>query len=318
MPPSTPSWWAKRSLIAYILLPFSCLYYLAHKIKQASARSYKSSLPVICIGGVVAGGSGKTPVLHAIAELLEKENLFERPVILTRGYGGEYAGPTRVDPESHTAKEVGDEALLHAQLLPTIVSKDRASGAKLAEAMGADIILLDDGLQNPSLSKTISFLVLDGEYLTGNGFILPAGPLRETFKDAETKCAGIVINNAATDFKSPLPVFETTLKLVSDHDKSLSYYAFAGIGRPEKFERTLRNHGFGLTGFKSFPDHHRYSEEDMEKLLSASGDARLITTAKDIVKIPASYHDRIHVLEISYEFKEPYKITSLIRERVGQ
>lgn len=285
-----PSFWAHRGVVARLLLPFSCLYLAIHKLKTKLAKPYKSAVPVLCIGGVVAGGSGKTPVVHAIIALIRENALFENPVILTRGYGGALKGPTLVDLSVHTAKDVGDEATLHASHAPTIVSRDRAQGAILAAMMDADVIVMDDGLQNSSLEKTMSFLVLDRQGL-GNNYILPAGPLREPLQDAESRCA--------------LVIDKTNIRIVSDHNKAKSYYGFAGLGRPAKFQRTLEENGFTLAGFTAFADHHTYTAIDIERLKISAKGARLITTEKDFVKIPAQFHNDIDVLRIVHDLDSP-------------
>jgi tetraacyldisaccharide 4'-kinase len=315
MLPETPSFWSRRGFIAYALLPLSWIYGAARCFLSSMAKPYSADIPVICIGGAVVGGSGKTPVLHAIADLITSQNLYDRPVILTRGYGGELKGPTKVDLEAHDASDVGDEAILHAARLPTIVSRDRAAGARLAQAMGADVILMDDGLQNTSLVKTMSFLVVDGEYGNGNGFLLPAGPLRETFKSAVKKSSAIIVTGGSLNMQADVPVLQTNLQIISQHDKSRYYYGFCGLGRPDKFKKTLVDQGFQLAGFKAFPDHHPYSFPDLFDLLSLAGPHRMITTEKDIVKIPTEYHDRIEVLCISLAFEEPEKIVDLLRSK---
>ncbi len=290
MPLKTPSFWAHRGIIAYLLLPFSCIYLAVHRLKIKLTKPYKSAVPVLCIGGVVAGGSGKTPVVHAILALIREHALFENPVILTRGYGGELKGPTHVDLSVHTARDVGDEAILHASHAPTIVSRNRVQGAILAGMMDADIIVMDDGLQNMSLEKTLSFLVIDKEGL-GNFYLLPAGPLREPLEEAQSKCA--------------LVIDKTRIRVVSTHNKAKSYYGFAGLGRPAKFKRTLEENGFTLAGFTAFADHHPYTAKDIERLKSLAQGARLITTEKDIVKIPEEFRGDIDVLRIVHDLDNP-------------
>ena len=289
-----PFFWTHKGIFARLLLPFSCLYLAVHKLKTKLAKPYKSTVPVLCIGGVVAGGSGKTPVVHAVLALIREHGLFENPVILTRGYGGALKGPTLVDLSVHTAKDVGDEAMLHAAHASTVVSADRAKGAILASMMDADLIVMDDGLQNSSLEKTMSFLVLDKAQGLGNGYVLPAGPLREPIQDAELKCA--------------LVIEKTNIRVVSEHNKAKSYYGFAGLGRPAKFKRTLEENGFTLAGFTAFSDHHPYTERDIERLKTLAQGAKLITTEKDFVKIPIRFHGDIDVLRIVHEFYDPAPI----------
>lgn len=310
MPPKTPDFWQTRNCIAKILLPFSCLYLAGHKIKTAFANPYHSKIPVICVGGVVAGGSGKTPVVHALIQLFLSAQICERPVILTRGYGGRLKGPTSVDPSIHGVEDVGDEAILHAWQAHTIVSANRASGAKLAESIGADLIVMDDGLQNSTIQKTLSFLVFNG---AGNGFVLPAGPLREPLKDALDKCA-CVIKTKSVPLETKKPVLESVVSVTSQHDKSGEFFGFAGLGVPEKFRDTLIDAGFTLNGFETFPDHHPYSERDIERLKNKAANATLITTQKDFVRIPEHLRDGIDVLMIEASFTDPDAILSIVRE----
>jgi tetraacyldisaccharide 4'-kinase len=312
MPLKTPRFWQTRGLISYALLPFSAVYRLAHLLKTVLTTSYKSSVPVICIGGIVAGGSGKTPALHALLSLLQKDGIFQNIVILTRGYGGTLKGPTLVDPARHTHHDVGDEALLHATHAPTIVSARRVQGAQLAQAMGADLILMDDGLQNPRLAKTLSLLVLDGQQGTGNGFLLPAGPLREPLASALSKCKAVInVGNGKIDG------FTAHRKIASHHDKDISYIAFCGLGYPEKFRDTLVQNGFTLKGFESFADHHPYTEHDIKYLRNLAGDARLITTEKDMVRIPPAYREGIDVLAAPLVFDHPEDVLVFVKREIS-
>jgi tetraacyldisaccharide 4'-kinase len=311
MPPSTPSYWKNRNPIALCLWPLSLFYGAIGGLK--CAKPYKSSLPVLCVGGIVAGGSGKTPTAHALLRLIEERGLYQRPVILTRGYGGNLKGPTKVDLDIHTATDVGDEAILHARRAPTIVSKDRAAGAKLAEAMGADIIIMDDGLQNTDLHKDISFVVIDAAQGVGNGFLLPAGPLREKLSCALKKCAAVIVTNGHTDMNfGATPVIHAHYAVISDHDQSKSYYGFAGLGTPEKFERTLQKNGFKLTGFSPFPDHHAYSENDFKNLIVKAGQSRLITTEKDAARLPPGFLQNVDVVMIEAVLDRANALAGLI------
>lgn len=317
MLPETPSFWQTRNLQAYMLLPISWIFNAAHCLKTLMAHPYTCSVPVICVGGVVAGGSGKTPVVHALLNLAREEMKFVNPVILTRGYGGSLQGPSLVDPQAHNFTDVGDEALLHAAQAPTIVSKDRAAGVRLAEAMGADLVIMDDGLQNNSVAKTISFAVVDARYKFGNGFTIPAGPLREPIACAMKKIDAVIVTNGDTGIDEK-PVFKTSLEIISDNDRAKSYAGFAGLGLPEKFKATLESSGFRLKSFKSFPDHYPYKPQDIEQLFRDAGDSTLITTQKDLVRIPSAFWNDIHTLNISIKFNDPLGLCNLIRARLGR
>lgn len=299
MPPKTPEFWQHKGGIALLLRPLSCLYLACHKLKMGMTRPYKCSIPVICIGGASVGGSGKTPVVHSILNLIREENIFENPVILTRGYGGELQGPTLVDPSVHSAHDVGDEAILHAAQAPTIVSRNRVQGAILAVAMDADAIIMDDGLQNNSLVKDFTILVLDKSQGTGNGYVVPAGPLREPLEDATSR-SDVIVN-------AGLP------RIVSAHKRNKTYLGFAGLGYPEKFKNTLEQNSFRLTGFVPFADHHPYSEADIAGLKTQAGESTLITTEKDFVKIPAALQNGIEVLRITHDLENKDQIAGYLK-----
>ncbi|HEU4838979.1 MAG TPA: tetraacyldisaccharide 4'-kinase [Micavibrio sp.] len=307
MPLKTPAFWTDRNVISTALRPFSCAYRLGHKIKMALARPYKSAIPVLCVGGIVAGGSGKTPIVHAVVDLIREQGIFENPVILTRGYGGSLKGPTLVDLSVHSAEGVGDEALLHASRAPTVVARNRSQGAMLAEAMNADIIVMDDGFQNHSLEKSLSFLVIDSSQGLGNGYCLPAGPLREPLEEALRRCALVIRTGGESNFPVlEKPAAKAVLHIVSSNDHGKSYVAFAGLGHPEKFRRTLEEDGFKIARFVPFADHHPYSRADMATL-KADG-LPLITTEKDFMRIPADDRSGIDVVRISYSFETPQTV----------
>jgi tetraacyldisaccharide 4'-kinase len=317
MLPETPKFWRERGLLAHLLLPFSWLYNAGHCLKTALAKPYTASIPVICVGGVVAGGSGKTPVVHALVKIAREEMGFVNPVILTRGYGGVVRGPSLVDVQAHNFMDVGDEALLHAVHAPTIVSKDRAAGLRLAEAMGADLVVMDDGLQNSSVAKTISFAVVDAQYKFGNGYTLPAGPLREPVDCAMRKIDAVILTNGDTDIPHET-IFRTSLSVLSEHDMSRTYTAFAGLGHPEKFRVTLEQNGFKIGVFKSFPDHYPYTPEEITGLIEQAGTNALITTQKDLVRIPGDFWHAIHALAIGLTFESSTAVCNLVRARLGR
>lgn len=300
MPLKTPAFWQHKNGMAQWLRPLSCLYLACHRLKMKWTKPYEGKIPVVCVGGATAGGSGKTPIVHAVIKLIRDEGIFENPAILTRGYGGALKGPTLVDLSAHSAGDVGDEALLHALHAPTIVSRNRVQGALLAAAMDADVIVMDDGLQNNSLAKDFTLLVLDKTVGTGNGYVIPAGPLREPLEDAIARSDAIVHTG--------------TPRVISDHDKTGKYFGFAGLAYPEKFKNTLAQNGFSLAGFKSFPDHHPYSDTDIAGLKQQAGAATLITTEKDFVKISPALQDGIEVLRIAHDLEQQDQIAGSLRK----
>jgi tetraacyldisaccharide 4'-kinase len=270
----------------------------------ASARlqrvGYRSRLPVVCIGNFTAGGAGKTPMAIWVAEELKR--LGRKPAFLSRGYGGTIAGPHLVDAARGTAWHVGDEPLLLAKIAPAVVARDRAAGARLIETLEADVIVMDDGLQNPSLVKDLAIAVTDAATGIGNGLVMPAGPLRAPL-DAQLRLVdgivGIDSGDAAEDrLALPQwtgPIHRARLVARGDTDwlRGRRVFAFAGIGRPEKFFATLRCLGAELMACEYFPDHHPFTEDESERLLARARemDALLVTTEKDLVRL--SGNDRL-------------------------
>ncbi len=309
-----PGFWARDGLVARALSPLSRI------TEAATARRLRGPaadprIPVICVGNAGVGGAGKTTV---VLDLLAR--LPNRPAALTRGYGGRLAGPLLVDRDLHGPREVGDEALLLAAVAPTIVARDRAAGARLALAEGAGVIVMDDGLQNPSVKKTVSLLVIDGGYGFGNGRLLPAGPLREPVAAAAARCqAAVLIGLDETGALSALPADLPVLRarLAPDCAQGLGarpVLAFAGIGRPEKFFRTVRALGADLVATRAFGDHHTYSESDANRLLdtAASLGATLVTTPKDFVRLPAPLRAVSLVVEVRLAWEDERALMTML------
>lgn len=282
-----PSFWYARHVTpqALVLLPLSWLWRMAGTARALLTKPYTSSIPVICVGNVSAGGAGKTPTAIALLKSMTAKN----PCFLTRGYGGTVAGPIVVSAPD--AKMFGDEAVLLARHAPVIVARDRVKGLKLAESAGFDLVITDDGYQNPSFTKTASVLVFDGGVGVGNGQCMPSGPLRETLGSALPRAdAAVIIGDDVTKLRSRLgglSVFTGTIQPQNAKPNGV-YVAFAGIGRPEKFFDTLRQYGYPVAESVTFPDHHPYTLDDMDRLqrLAARHSATLITTEKDQVRLP--------------------------------
>lgn len=291
-----PAFWWDRTpgAIARLLLPFGALYgaLTARRMARDGARA---DVPVICIGNFTAGGAGKTPTAIALAKALEARG--ERPVFLSRGYGGRVTQPTLVDRMTHSAAEVGDEPLLLAEAAPTIVAADRVAGARLAAAEGS-VILMDDGMQNPALAKDFTLAVIDGGAGFGNGLCLPAGPLRAPVAAQMAHVDALIaiglgsgITEAvALGAEGQKPVFRSTLTTdpaVADWLAGRRVIAFAGIGRPQKFFEMLLGYYAKLDGVHPFADHHPYSEADAAMLrgLAAARQVAIVTTEKDRVRL---------------------------------
>lgn len=301
-----PEFWAKDGVAAQALAPLGALYALAGRIRRAAATPVRLPVPVICVGNVTVGGTGKTPTALAVADLLRASG--HKPWFLTRGYGGREAGPLVVDPARQDATAVGDEALLLSAGFPTVVSQDRPAGGRLAVAQGADVIVMDDGFQNPSLSKTFSILVFDGGAGLGNGRVIPAGPLREPLAEAAAHAdlaliVGVDATGLRTRLPAELPVLDATLIPNADDAAALAgkpILAFAGIGRPEKFFESLRDLGADLRGTVAFADHHPFTATELANLRAEALrlKADLATTAKDLSRLAPADRAGILVLRV--------------------
>jgi tetraacyldisaccharide 4'-kinase len=320
-------WWSTTSPIGFALAPFGWLYGFlsAHRMQRHGTRVNR---PIICIGNLVAGGAGKTPTAIMIARRLQARGY--HPVFLTRGYGGALAGPVRVDLAHHSASEIGDEAPLLARYAPTIVSRDRVQGAEFAARHG-DVIVMDDGMQNPSLEKDCTLVVIDSVQGIGNGRVIPAGPLRAPL--------GVQMNQAdfclvIGDERRDVPSISQYSKLIfhghlqpdpaqiATH-RNKRVYAFAGIGRPEKFFTTLTHAGVDVAKTQSFPDHHPYTRATLEDLLAEAGRKNLtpMTTAKDAVRIHAIAPDlanRFSVLDVELVCDDADALISSVIAKIEQ
>jgi tetraacyldisaccharide 4'-kinase len=293
------------------LLPFAALFATV-TARRVAQPGWHAGVPVICCGNPGAGGSGKTPLALDIAARLKARG--EAPAFLTRGHGGSLKGPVRVDPQRHDARAVGDEALLLTQGAATYVGADRAASARLAIAEGATVLVMDDGLQNPSLAKTLSFLVVDGGAGFGNGHVMPAGPLREPVAEAALRCqAAVIIGPDRTDAAAALPA---SLPVLSAHivadDTDLAalpnrLLAFAGIGRPAKFFETLREAGHAPLETLEFADHHTYTDAEIKTLHDRAKalDAAAVTTAKDLMRLPPHQREGFAAVRIRLDWADP-------------
>jgi tetraacyldisaccharide 4'-kinase len=311
----TPKFWSpgKGGAAANLLEPIAWAYSLAGQISRASVTPKRVPVPVVCIGNLVAGGAGKTPTALALAKLLKEWGV--TPHFLTRGYGGRESGPLRVDPKRHNARQVGDEPLLLARRATTWLARNRPAGAKAAIADGADIIVMDDGLQNPSLVKDVSLIVIDGGFGFGNGRLLPAGPLREPIARGLARADAVVlvgpdevgVRDVLAPYTVPLLQAEIAPALEAHKLRARAVVAFAGIGRPAKFFRTLEAIGCEVIGRISFADHHRYSVDEIMNLVENAGarGAIPVTTEKDWVRLPEEAKPMVQPIAINLEWQDP-------------
>ena len=319
-------WWEKPGAMAALLSPVALIYgaIAARRLTQPGARA---GIPVICVGNPTVGGAGKTPAAITIARLLMEAG--EKPCFLTRGYGGQLAGPVMVET-AHTAMQVGDEPLLLAHVAPTVVAANRAAGARLAREKGATVIVMDDGFQNPSLAKDFSILVIDGTRAIGNGRVLPAGPLRAPLEPqlARTDALLVVGNGSGAAAlvtaagARKLPLFYGKLEPDPATVAALTgkkVLAFAGIGDPEKFFATVEAAGIDAVATRGFPDHHRFSVKQARNLLDEATrrGLLLLTTEKDMARIQAdaalsNLASPAHVLPVSLAIRESEDFRKLL------
>ncbi|MCO6419335.1 tetraacyldisaccharide 4'-kinase [Siccirubricoccus sp. KC 17139] len=315
-----PDFWGGdgRGLLPLLLSPIAALYGCA-TARRMARPGWQAPVPVICCGNATAGGAGKTTVALDLGQRLAKRGVAVH--FLLRGYGGRLKGPVRVDPAVHDSKAVGDEALLLAAERPTWISADRAAGAKAAVEGGAQAIVMDDGLQNPTLEKDLSLLVVDGSFGFGNNRIIPAGPLREPVAAAAARARAAVIigedeAGAAALLPPRMPVLRARLRPGPEAEllAGQPVYAFCGIANPRKFFATLQEAGAVLAGRMAFADHYPYDEGDMRDLLAEAEGLRAmpVTTRKDFVRIPPAFRSRVTVVTVRLEWADTVAIEALL------
>ena len=318
MPMRAPDFWHEPPGVAAALLtPASAAWEAAAWLRRVVARPYRAPVPVICVGNLVAGGSGKTPVVLSLAGMLAKRGVTVH--VVSRGYGGSLAGPAQVDPAQHDAAMVGDEALLLAARAPCWVARDRAAGIAAAAEAGAAAVLLDDGFQNPNVAKDLSLVVVDAEYGFGNGRLIPAGPLREPVTAGLARADAVVLvgdgPGPAELHDAVCPVLRAALEAQNgDGFSGTRLVAFAGIGHPAKFFAALRRLGAELVMAQPFADHHRYRKAEVARLRERAvrEDARLVTTAKDWVRLPPSWRAGIEVIEVEIRWQDSAALDRLL------
>jgi tetraacyldisaccharide 4'-kinase len=317
-------WYRPRSPQSQILSPLGALYG-AITARRMVRKGFDAGIPVLCVGNYHVGGAGKTPTVLALTKLLRE--LGETPVVLSRGYGGRLKGPVMVDRERHTAGDVGDEPLMMVRDVPVAVAHDRLDGVVLAKSQGATVMLMDDGFQNPRLLKDTSLIVIDSERGLGNGKLFPAGPLRAPLQAQLARTDALVLigdGHAADDVAAELsardkPVLRARIKPNAASIAQLfgrQVLAFAGIGDPERFFRTLRASGIEVARTHPFADHHTFSQAEIAALAAEAQREQLtlVTTEKDLARLRGRDgvpHD-IVPFAVQLEFDDPASLRQLI------
>ena len=316
----TPEFWNNKGIASTALLPLATIWASATHLRDRLAKQVSADLPVICIGNLTAGGTGKTPLVSLLYDQIIEAG--KSPVIMSRGYGGSQKGPLWVDGMLHTAADCGDEPLMLAEGRDVIIGRDRVLAAQAISNRGIhDIILMDDGLQHPYLAKDMTIGVFDGSAGIGNGRLLPAGPMRVSFDDGVASLDIAFINGDdehdltnAIDGRVPI----MTGNVVADQTiiadlGDVPLLAFAGIGRPQRFFRTIEQVGGNIVQSLAFADHHPYTQSDLTRLQEDAIrlGANLITTQKDWIRLPSEWRERISFLPITMQ-------TGAIDEILGQ
>lgn len=300
-----PNFWKIRGLLNYALLPLGWLYFLLSGAFQLLIVTNRVNIKVICVGNIISGGGGKTPVVQALAKK------YKKPAIILRGYKGRLSGPkpVQVDLTRHSPQDVGDEAILHAKIAPTYICTNRFKAAQLAESDGAKIIIMDDGLQNPTLFKDEKILVFEDEFFIGNGYPIPAGPLREPFNQAIELADKIFIlsyngkKSKAQYIKGSI-FLEAKIKIPTKL-KANKAIVFTAIANPDKFRKSLGSKKISISQEFIFPDHHSFTNSEIEAAITIANNIglKILTTSKDFVKIPKKFQSSFIEIPLVITFK---------------
>jgi len=333
-----PSWWQNEdgSLLPKYLGPLGSVYGQIVKARFTYTKPYDCKLPIICVGNFTLGGTGKTPIAIKVAHILQSQGWY--PSFLSKGYKGKSRGPLLVDPAEHSANDVGDEPLLLADHAPTVIAKNRVEGAWLLEQRRTDLIIMDDGFQNPTLDKTLNLIAIDSKTKLGNERIFPAGPLRAPLAFQLAKADALIITGSEpldlleelqTKYKFEKPILTGHVSPNEDTEwlKDKPILAYAGIARPEKLFDSLSQAGGKVIRRIPFPDHYTFTSKDAAHLtkLALKDDLQLVTTQKDLVRINEEEHHQLRALkrmshafpvEFTFNEQDEKKLIELIKEKV--
>lgn len=326
-----PAFWqtdagrGSAALTRALLTPLGTAYAWATQRRIETTDPERVGIPVICVGNLTLGGTGKTPVVRALLAMLEAAG--HHPAALSRGWKGRLDGPEKVDPETHSVRDVGDEPLLLAQDHPAWIAKHRVAGARAIETAGHDCIVMDDGHQNPTLHKDLSLVVVDGQTGWGAGKVFPAGPLREPVERGLARADAVVVMmpdaGSEPDYERlsladlEIPVLRAWLEPAGPPPAG-PLLAFAGIGRPQKFYDALAAAGGEIAETASFPDHHPFNARELARLadLAEAHRATLVTTEKDWVRLPQEWRARIPAWPVAARFASPDRVSGLLSRAV--
>ncbi|MEE9315270.1 MAG: tetraacyldisaccharide 4'-kinase [Rhizobiaceae bacterium] len=331
MSEAPPFWFQKPGIAAWALSPIGAIYGAITAKRMQKTDGVVTKTPVLCIGNFITGGAGKTPTAIAIAKIARELGL--RPGFLSRGYGGSITKPTIVDIKAHNAKDVGDEPLILGLYAVTVISPNRPAGAALLEEQGIDIILMDDGFQNPSLHKDYSLAVVDASRGIGNGFCMPAGPMRAPLRPQLALASAILLigkSEAGTRVvrkaaKMAKPILEAEIiARRADDWTGQRVLAYAGIADPSKFYASLEAVGAEVVERRNFHDHHPYSAEECHDLLTRAKSEKLtlVTTEKDSVRLirmgegQQELRTASKVLNVDLKFENPKMVEVIIRDTI--
>ncbi len=317
----TPKFWTRKNLLSFLLLPFSAVYFFVFLLVGFFRKSHKISKPVICVGNLIAGGSGKTPTAIALGEILKEMSV--NFAYLSRGYMGDSAKFLMLKKADYNkADQVGDEPLLLLETAATFVAKDRLFGAREIDNMNKfQAIISDDGMQNNSLHRDYTIMVVDGKIGFGNGFLIPAGPMREPLCSGLKKADLVVVIGEVEkkllqklSAKKVVKAYIATKNLENFYGKKL--IAFCGLAYPQKFFDFLKENGLQVIETVGFPDHYFYNDDDLKKLfeLAQKENATLVTTKKDWIKFSYFYQEKIDFLDISLKFEDKELVKSELRK----